>query len=112
MRYNVRTDFLGDGKFVQSVDLFTGVPSYIDPLGEQCQTIIRQVIDTQDAQVRAALEKLGWRHDGGIAAIDVPNDPTAIASYPDEPHNYHRVTMKDIIAMERKLNALKRAFNS
>jgi hypothetical protein len=107
MRYEVRTSFLGDGKFAQSVDL---IP---EMRGEQNvrETIVRQVIDTQDAQVRATLEKLGWRHDGGIAAIDVPDDPIAVASWPHEPHNYHRVTVTDIIAMERKLNAFKRAFN-
>lgn len=101
MRYNVSTTIGSSGRIISTID-------EIDDCGVRV-TLFRHVLNTQDAQVRAALEMQGWRHDGGIAAIDVPNRPSV-----QDPlgTGHHRVTMTDIITMERKLNALKRAFNS
>lgn len=107
MRYDVRTEVEGT-RIVSTVDLVSGELG--DPLGEDIRTtIIRQVIDTQDAQVRAALEKLGWHAPGSIAAIDMPCAPSGWTSM--SRRATRRVTIDDIRKMEQRLSDIRRLVN-
>jgi hypothetical protein len=59
LRWGVDTSFAGDDKIVQEVW------SEVDDVR---QTIIRQVINMQEAQLRQALIGLGWTPPGGTGA--------------------------------------------
>ena len=60
MKYEVKVRPFGDGKIESLVDMVG--PDYLhnDPHTDIRTNLFRQVLDTQDAQVRRALVELGW----------------------------------------------------
>ena len=56
--YNIDTKSFSDGKILQTVDRVNN--------GTVEQQIFRQVLDTKDHQIRAALINLGWVPPGGV----------------------------------------------
>lgn len=96
MKYDVRTDIEG-ACITSTLDMV-----HADGVRE---TIMRQVLDTQEVAVRDALKKLGWRAPGEIAAIDIP----CALSY-DDPlkQRYRRITADDVVRMEQQLAAIRR----
>ena len=64
MKYEVTTKSLGNGRIVTAVD---HVASDVF-MNNVRTTIIRQILDTQDQQVRDALIQIGWTPPGNSAA--------------------------------------------
>lgn len=100
IRYEISTHTSGEGKIVQ--DTFLVEKDSVRSL------ILRQVIDTQDAGIKSVLKGLGWRHDGGIAALDIPNKPSPLD--PLGQHT-HRVTIRDVELMEKQLRLIADALH-
>ena len=100
MSYEVSTIAGSDGRIISTIDEVGGPGIRV--------TLFRHVMDTRDAQVCVALEALGWRHDGGIAALDVPNSPSV-----QNPigNGYHRVTAADVVKMEERLRQIAKALH-
>lgn len=100
MRYDVNTSSGSDGRIISVID-------EVDDHGIRV-TLFRHVLNTQDVRVRVALEDLGWRHDGGIAAIDVPNRPSVRDPLGT---GHHRVTGADIVKMEEQIRQIAKALH-
>ena len=100
MRYDVNTSSGSDGRIISVID-------EVDDHGIRV-TLFRHVLNTQDVRVRVALEDLGWRHDGGIAAIDIPNTPSRCDSLGQ---GFQRVSAREVKQMMDQLAAIKAAFN-
>lgn len=97
MKYELNT--------TETQGLITQTVDFLDGRGIR-ETIIRHVIDTGDQQVRDALIKLGWRPPGEIAAIDIP---CANWNPIHGSHGWRRVTVDDVVKMERQIAAVQAA---
>lgn len=103
MNYEVKTQTMKDGRIIQNVHLVPG-----DFGSSRREFISARVIDTCEAQVRATLEALGWRHDGGVAALDIPN---AVSQKNPLGIGFHRVTAEDVIKMEKQIRLIADALH-
>lgn len=109
MIYEVQTDVdKANGLIFQKV--VSKSPSIEDPINRnRVDTVVEQVINTQEIGIRKALNALGWHHSSEIGALDVPN-PGADSRYP--PINfYHRVTVADVQKMEEQIRLIAKALH-
>jgi hypothetical protein len=99
MRYVVTISEPEKGLLMQRVDLEA-------PHEDVRQTILQQVLDTKEAQVRAALIRLGWTPPDVNKAgyLDIPDR--------DDPlERPHRVTVADVQHMEKQLRLIADALH-
>jgi len=93
IRYIVTTSEFEKGLLMQRIDL--------EGPGDVRQTILQQVLDTTEAQVRAALIKLGWTPPEAMGALDIPRLDGG----------YRRVTGTEVIKMEEQIRQIADALH-